>query len=78
MSSLLVVGGGKMGGALLGGLLRSGFLGPGDVTVIEPLEERRDELGVEFPGVRTESAPSRFGVALTASRTVTAAPCWRR
>jgi len=46
-----------MGGALLGGLLRSGWVAAGDVTVVEPLEERRVELAAEFPGVRTEPAP---------------------
>ena len=46
-----------MGGALLGGLLRSGWVAARDVTVIEPVVERRDELGAEFPGVRLEPAP---------------------
>ena len=58
MSSLLIVGGGKMGGALLGGLLRAGWAEAGDVVVIEPLDERREELAAEFPGVRTEAAPA--------------------
>ena len=57
MSTLLIVGGGKMGGALLGGLLRAGWADPRDVIVIEPLHERREELEAEFPGVRTEPAP---------------------
>ena len=46
-----------MGGALLGGLLRSGWVAAGDVTVVEPVDERRAELASEFPGVRTEPAP---------------------
>ncbi len=57
VSSLLIVGGGKMGGALLGGLLRSGWAEVDDVTVVEPLAERRDELVVEFPGLQTLAAP---------------------
>ena len=57
MSSLLIVGGGKMGGALLGGLLRSGWAGAGDLTVIEPVAERRDELAAEHPRLRTVAAP---------------------
>ncbi len=57
MSSLLIVGGGKMGGALLGGLLRSGRVGAGDLTVIEPVAERRDELVAEHPGLRATAAP---------------------
>jgi pyrroline-5-carboxylate reductase len=57
VSSLLIVGGGKMGGALLGGLLRSGWAGIDDVTVIEPVAERRDELAAEHPGLRAVAAP---------------------
>jgi pyrroline-5-carboxylate reductase len=56
VSSLLIVGGGKMGGALLGGLLRSGWAGIDDVTVIEPVAERRDELTAEHPGLRAVAA----------------------
>jgi pyrroline-5-carboxylate reductase len=57
VSSLLIVGGGTMGGALLGGLLRSGWAGTGDLTVVEPVAERRDELESEYPGLRTVTAP---------------------
>jgi pyrroline-5-carboxylate reductase len=57
VSSLLIVGGGKMGGALLGGLLRSGWAAVDDVTVVEPLAERRDELVAEFPGLHTLAEP---------------------
>ncbi len=57
MSSLLIVGGGKMGGALLGGLLRSGWTTAAEVTVVEPVAERRDELAAQFPGLRTVAAP---------------------
>ncbi len=57
MSSLLIVGGGKMGGALLGGLLRSGWAEVADVAVVEPVAERRDELVAEYPGLRTHAAP---------------------
>ncbi len=46
-----------MGGALLGGLLRSGWASVGDVTVIEPVAERRDELAAEQPGLRIVAAP---------------------
>jgi pyrroline-5-carboxylate reductase len=57
VSSLLIVGGGKMGSALLGGLLRSGWAEPSDVAVVEPFAERRADLAEEFPGVRTLDAP---------------------
>jgi len=46
-----------MGGALLGGLLRSGRVAAGDVSVVEPLDERRAGLAAEFPGIRTEPVP---------------------
>ena len=46
-----------MGGALLGGLVRSGWVAPGEITVIEPLDERRGELEAQFPGLQTLSAP---------------------
>ncbi len=57
VSSLLIVGGGRMGGALLGGLLRSGWAGLGDVVVIEPLPGRRSELMAAHPGLRCLAAP---------------------
>jgi pyrroline-5-carboxylate reductase len=57
VSSLLIVGGGKMGGALLGGLLRSGWAAATDVAVVEPVAERRDELAAEYPGLRVLAAP---------------------
>ena len=40
---LLVVGGGKMGEALVAGLLRSGW-DRDDISVVEPIAARRDEL----------------------------------
>ena len=46
-----------MGGALLGGLLRSGWAEVGDVTVIETVAGRRDELAAEHAGLRVLSAP---------------------
>ncbi|MFZ0250850.1 MAG: pyrroline-5-carboxylate reductase [Acidimicrobiales bacterium] len=57
MSSLLIVGGGKMGGALLGGLLRSGWAALADVAVVEPDAGRRDELAAEYQGLRLLPAP---------------------
>jgi pyrroline-5-carboxylate reductase len=57
MTSLLIVGGGKMGTALLGGLLTSGWIDRADVVVVEPVAERRAELEADFAGLRTCSAP---------------------
>jgi pyrroline-5-carboxylate reductase len=55
--TLLVVGGGKMGGALIGGLLRSGWATADEIGVVEPLAQRRTELGKEFPGLGLFDAP---------------------
>ena len=57
VANLLIVGGGKMGGALLEGLLRSGWAQPAEVAVVEPVDERRQELDGAFPGLRTVAAP---------------------
>jgi pyrroline-5-carboxylate reductase len=58
VSSLLIVGGGKMGGALLGGLFDRAAYAARDVTVVEPLDDRRKELEASYPGVRTVAAPA--------------------
>jgi pyrroline-5-carboxylate reductase len=57
VSNLLIVGGGRMGGALLGGLLDRGAYAAGDVTVVEPVVDRRKELEGSYPGLRTVAAP---------------------
>jgi pyrroline-5-carboxylate reductase len=57
--TLLVVGGGKMGSALLGGLLASGWAPAEEMVVVEPISARRDELTLEFPGVRVVDVPER-------------------
>ncbi len=46
-----------MGGALLGGLLASGWAKPGEIGVVEPVAERRDELASQFPGIGLFDAP---------------------
>ncbi len=51
MTSLLVVGGGRMGAALVGGLLRSGWADVGDLAVMEPDAGRRAELQAMYPGL---------------------------
>ena len=50
MSSLVVVGGGRMGEALLGGLLAAGWA-PSDLAVVEAVEARRTHLVERFEGV---------------------------
>jgi pyrroline-5-carboxylate reductase len=54
---LVVVGGGKMGGALVAGLLRAGWAEPGDLAVVEPVAERRDDLARHHEGLRVEVEP---------------------
>lgn len=51
MMQLVVVGGGKMGEALLGGLVAAGWAPPGAITVVEPVEARRDELERRHEGL---------------------------
>lgn len=40
-----------MGEALLGGVLNAGVVTAGNVTVVEPVEVRRGELEMKFPGI---------------------------
>jgi pyrroline-5-carboxylate reductase len=61
--TLLIVGGGKMGSALLGGLLASEWITPDQVAVAETAPVRREELALEFPGVRIVAAPEKGMVA---------------
>ena len=51
MTTLLVVGGGKMGEALVGGLLAGGSAEAADGVVAEPYGPRRAELAERFPGL---------------------------
>jgi len=57
MADLMIVGGGKMGEALAAGLISSGWdeQNQGDITVVEPLEERRAELQEIYPNIRVRS-----------------------
>ena len=48
---LVIVGGGKMGEALVRGVLRAKWARPRDVTVVEALPDRRDELVEAHPGL---------------------------
>lgn len=46
-----------MGSALLQGLLAAGEVTPAEMTIVEAVAARRDELMVEFPGVSVVDAP---------------------
>lgn len=48
---LAVHGGGKMGEALVVGLARAGWAPLGEIAVVEPIAERRDELRARHPGL---------------------------
>jgi pyrroline-5-carboxylate reductase len=57
MTSVALIGGGKMGSALLGGLLEGGW-DPDELAVAEVDAERRRELEREFPKVRIVPSPA--------------------
>ena len=50
-----IIGGGVMGEAILGAALERGVFGPGDITVAEIVEERRNQLRARH-GVHTTAA----------------------
>ncbi len=64
--TVAIVGGGVMGEAILAGALDRGVLEASDVTVVELIAERREELAARY-GVATAAAP---GDALTAAELV--------
>lgn len=57
MHRLSIIGGGRMGDALLGGLVRAGWATPDELSVVEPVAARREELAVLRPGVTILDAP---------------------
>lgn len=66
MTTLQILGGGRMGEALLGGLLGAGWAPAGDLAVIEQVAARRDDLAHTFPGVTVADAPVAAGGAVLA------------
>ncbi len=50
-AALTVFGGGKMGQALVGGLLDAGWSSAADITIVEPVAARREELGALHEGL---------------------------
>lgn len=54
---LCFVGGGKMGEALLGGLISKGWALPSELAVVEPSEERREQLVAALPGLQVVDQP---------------------
>lgn len=58
MARLLVIGGGKMGEALAAGLVTAERYAPDDITVVEAVERRRQDLAAAVPGLDVRSDPS--------------------
>ncbi|MFV0256953.1 MAG: pyrroline-5-carboxylate reductase [Acidimicrobiales bacterium] len=56
MTSLQVIGGGKMGQALVGGLLAAGQYRPEQVAVVELVDAQRARLAAALPGVDVTDA----------------------
>ena len=72
----MIVGGGRMGEALVGGLLASGWAEPGELSVVEKVAARRDELTGRFPGVAvTPAAPMAQGVVVAVKPADVAQAC---
>lgn len=71
---LVVVGGGKMGSALLSGLVAAGWAAPAALGVVEPLEERRDELAAEHGGLTLMAAPDPEALAGTGGAVLAVKP----
>jgi len=64
MTTLQVVGGGRMGEALVAGLLDAGWAAPRDLAIVERIDARRRELEGRLPGVvvRAEVEPADAAV----------------
>ena len=43
-TELMIVGGGKMGEALAAGLISAGWAEPTGITIVEPIDERREDF----------------------------------
>jgi len=50
MTTLLVIGGGKMGEALVSGLLAASWAPEAELAIVEKIPARREELVARFPG----------------------------
>lgn len=74
---LAMIGGGNMGAALVGGLLAAGTVPAEQLTVVEVLAARRDELTGMFPGVRIADAVPACTAAVIAVKPYDAASATR-
>ncbi len=71
MTALMIIGGGKMGSALLAGLLRAKWAAPEDLCVVEPDEQRAEEIRRDFTGVAIHAAPVAAKGAILATKPAT-------
>jgi pyrroline-5-carboxylate reductase len=75
-AELVILGGGQMGAALLDGLLRGDHLHVGDLVVVEKVADRRRQLALGHPGLRTEAeAVPAEGLVLAVKPDDAAAAC---
>jgi pyrroline-5-carboxylate reductase len=56
MTTLTVIGGGKMGEAIVAGLMAARWASPEELCVVEPVQERRVELAERYPGLVTAAS----------------------
>jgi len=63
---LQIIGGGKMGEALIGGLISAGWCAPTDLVVVEPDDQRREELARDHGGVLAVDGPVAHTDAIAA------------
>jgi pyrroline-5-carboxylate reductase len=66
MTTLQIIGGGRMGGALLEGLLAAGWAEASDLAVVEVDPEARDELSQRHPQLLVRDQPLAGADALVA------------
>lgn len=66
MARLQIIGGGKMGEALVGGLVARNWATPAELTIVEKLRERREQLVATFPGITVRELPAQGVDAIVA------------
>jgi pyrroline-5-carboxylate reductase len=66
VTKLTVIGGGKMGEALVGGLIDAEWAPPDEITVVEPVEARREELAKTYEGLAVVEAAASLDDVLVA------------
>lgn len=57
MTSLVIIGGGRMGEALAAGLVRAHWAEASEIVVVEPSDTRANDLRASIPGIRVMAQP---------------------